>query len=210
MPPRKFIAPKAIDHTIAEERMWESNISINVDGDKRPEPRVVYIFGEIGDADGTTAFEVTQRVVELVQNSRHSQITVAINSPGGSVPDGLSMLDAFDMARANGVKVVTRCQGQAQSMAADLLALGGDLRSISPNSFVMTHGDWDKNLGFGDMLDLEAEMHVRNLTNNRLLDLYEQKTKRPRKFWSRIFKDSRPVYWTPQEARAAGLVDVIY
>lgn len=199
-----------VNHSIAEERMWESNLSVNIDGEKRPEPRIVYVFGPIGETEGTTALEVSQRVIELVQNSRYQSIQVLINSPGGSVPDGLSMLDALDMARQNGVKVVTRCQGQAQSMAADLLALGGDLRSISPNSFVMTHGDWDKELGFGDMLDLEREIQLRNLTNSRLLDLYEQKTKRDRKFWKKIFKDSRPVYWTPQEALEAGLVDVIF
>lgn len=195
---------------LGESKVWEDNLSINVDGDKRPDPRIVYIFGAIGESDGTTALEVSLRVIELVQNSRQQPIQVLINSPGGSVPDGLSMLDAFDMARQNGVKVVTRCQGQAQSMAADLLILGGDLRSISLNSFVMTHGDWSKELGFGDALDLENSILLHNLTNNRLLDLYEKKTKKPRKYWAKIFKDSRPVYWTPEEALDAGLVDVIF
>lgn len=187
-----------------------SDVSVNFDGDKRPEPRIIYIFGVIGESDGTTASGVSQRVIELVQNNRYAPIQVLINSPGGSVSDGLSMLDAFDMARQNDVQVITRCQGAAQSMAADLLALGGDYRSISKNSFVMTHGDWSKELGIGDIIDLKSEMQIRDITNNRLLDLYEAKTKRDRKFWKNIFESVRPVYWTPEQALDAGIVDVVY
>jgi len=185
--------------------------STNFDGDLRRPNRIVTIFGDIGEYDGSgvTALEVANRVIELVQDDHHTPIYVLINSPGGSVPDGLSMLDSFDMARSNGCKVVTRCQGQAQSMAADLLILGGDYRSISPNSFVMVHGDWDKELRFGDSLDLESEARIRSIYTDRLLDLYEQRTKKLRKYWAKVLRDSRPVYFSPQEALAAGLVDVI-
>lgn len=190
--------------------MEEGSFSVNFDGDKKPEPRIVYIFGAIGEPEGTTALEVSQRVVELVQIDRHQPIQVLINSPGGSVFDGLSMLDAFDMARYNGVKVLTRCQGQAQSMAADILVLGGDLRSISKNSFVMVHGDWAKELQFGDALDLESETRLRSIHMNRLLDLYVERTRKNRDYWNAIFKDSRPVYFNPAEALEAGLVDVVF
>jgi ATP-dependent Clp protease protease subunit len=185
--------------------------STNFDGDLRRPNRILTIFGDIGETDGsgTTALEVSLRVIELVQDD-HTPIYVLINSPGGSVMDGLSMLDAFDMARTNGCKVVTRCQGQAQSMAADLLVLGGDYRSISYNSVVMVHGDWSKELSFGDAIDIDSETRARSIYTNRLLDLYEQKTKKDRKFWAKIFRDSRPVYYTPQEALSAGLVDVIF
>jgi ATP-dependent protease ClpP protease subunit len=204
-----------------QPRGWYENgdydrISINYDGDLRRDDRIVHLYGPIGQgyADEyphyVTALEVTQRVVELVRDNRHEAIYALVNSPGGEVYDGLGIIDAFDMARQHGVKVVTRCQGEAQSMAADILILGGDLRSISPNSFIMTHGDIDKTMRFGDMLDIESEIRLRSITTNRLLDLYAKKTKKPRTFWESMFKDSRPVYWTPQEALDAGLVDSVY
>jgi len=191
-------------------------ISLNYDGDLLRDHRIVHIYGPVGQSyyeDGyqhvVTSLEVSERIIRLVQVSK-APIQALINCSGGEVADGLAILDAFDMARQNGVKVVTRCQGQAQSMGADILILGGDWRTMSHNSFIMTHGDVDKTLRFGDGLDLKAEERIRSITQSRLMDLYAQKTKLPRSYWKDQMQDSRPVYWSPAEALAAGLVDEVF
>ncbi len=191
-------------------------VSINYDGDLRRDDRVVHIYGPVGQDysdEGypvyVTSLEVTKRVMELVQMER-SPIYALVNCEGGSVWDMLGVLDAFDMARQNGCKVVTRLQGQAQSAGADIFVLGGDLRSMSKNSFIMTHGDLDKTLRFGDGLDLESEQRLRTIYQARLLDLYAEKTKLPHSYWKKQMMDSRPVYWSPKEALVAGLCDVIF
>jgi len=195
--------------------MWEDSRTFTTDLDIMRVPRLVRIFGDIGYPNdeapiAVTALEVTNDIIELVQRDHHTSITVLINSDGGSVYEGMAMLDAFDEARRHGVKVVTRCVGRAQSMAADLLVCGGDFRTISPNSFVMVHGASDKGLRFGDDLDMESEMRIRAISRERLLDLYEQKTSKPRRYWAAIFKDSRPVFYTPTEAESVGIVDAVY
>jgi len=197
----------------APSQMWEDSRSFNVD--VRRTPRIIKIFGDIGYPDeedpvAVTALEVTNEIIELVQEDHHLPIYVLINSDGGSVYEGLSMLDAFDNARQHGVKIVTRCQGRAQSMGADLLILGGDWRTISRNSFIMIHGDWCKSLRLGDALDVESEMRLREIYQKPIIDLYVAKTKLPRKYWEKVMKDLRPVYFTPDEALAAGLVDEVF
>lgn len=192
------------------------NQSIHFDGDLIRDNRIVHIYGPVGQSyyeDGyqnvVTSLEVSNRIIQLVQVSKEP-IYALINCAGGEVAEGLGVLDAFDMARQHGVKVVTRCQGQAQSMGADILILGGDKRTMSPNSFIMTHGDIDKALRFGDGIDIESEMRIRAITQSRLADLYAQKTKLPRAYWMDQMQDSRPVWWSPAEALKAGLVDEVY
>ncbi len=208
--------PSALQPLRWFETSNSDRISINYDGDLLRENRIVHIYGPVGQSyyeDGyqnvVTSLEVSERIIRLVQISK-DPIYALINCAGGEVAEGLGVLDAFDMARQNGVKVVTRCQGQAQSMGADILILGGDHRTMSPNSFIMTHGDVDKTLRFGDGIDIESERRIRSITQSRLADLYAQKTKLPHSYWIKQMQDSRPVWWSPQEALKAGLVDEVF
>lgn len=85
--------------------------------------------------------ESSQRVIEqllfLAYEDEHSDITMYINSPGGSIIDGLAIYDTMNYIKCD---VATICVGLAASMAAVLLSSGASgKRAILPNSEVMIH-----------------------------------------------------------------------
>lgn len=102
---------------------------------KLGEDRIISINGPI---DNETADSFVEKMLLLNRASTTEPITVLINSPGGSVTQGLLMYDAIQGSIAP-VRLV--CKGEAYSMAAILLASGSPEhgRYILPNSKVMIH-----------------------------------------------------------------------
>lgn len=99
--------------------------------------RIITISGEITN-DVSLIFNASLR--NLAKKSSED-IVVFINSPGGSVSDGLSMYDTINAVKLKGVNVVTCATGMAASMAAVLLTAGGTKgkRYCEPNAEVMIH-----------------------------------------------------------------------
>lgn len=96
--------------------------------------RIIFVDGEITDA---TADLVVAQLIFLESENPEKEISLYINSPGGSVTAGLAIYDTMQYVRC---PIQTICIGQACSMAAILLAAGEHgKRSILPNARVMIH-----------------------------------------------------------------------
>ena len=96
--------------------------------------RIIFLDGEINDA---TADLAVAQLIFLESESPEKDISLYINSHGGSVTSGLAIYDTIQYVACD---VATICMGQACSMAAILLAAGeSGKRSILPNARVMIH-----------------------------------------------------------------------
>lgn len=90
-----------------------------------------YLIGRIirleGDIDGKKAGEIDAQLHYLDDhNPDHKDITLIINSGGGDMDAGFAIIDTMNNLKAD---VATRCEGQAASMAADILAAGKNMAS---------------------------------------------------------------------------------
>ena len=161
--------------------------------------RIVFITGEIDD---NLANSVIAELLYL-DSINHDDISVYINSPGGSVSSGMAIYDTMNFLNSD---VSTICLGIAASMGAFLLSAGKKgKRFILPNADVMIH----QPLGGaqGQATDIK-------IASDRIVDL----RKRLNRILSRntgqtlkkIEKDTeRDNYMTAQEALAYGLIDSI-
>jgi len=154
--------------------------------------------------------EITNDVANIINaqllwldSINHEDITIYINSPGGSVYDGLSIYDTMNMIKSN---VNTICIGLAASMASILLA-GGTIghRYILPHSRVMIH----QPLGGvkGQASDIIITANEITKLKNELNQILATKTGQS---LDKIMKDTdRDFYMTAQEAVKYGIVDEI-
>lgn len=99
--------------------------------------RIIFLDGEINDS---TADLVVAQLIFLESENPNKDISIYINSPGGSVTAGLAIYDTMQYIKPD---VQTICMGQAASMAALLLAAGAKgKRHILPSARVMIHQPW--------------------------------------------------------------------
>lgn len=98
----------------------------------------------------------------LEAENPEKDISIYINSPGGSVSAGLAVYDTMQYIKPD---IATYCVGQAASMAAVLFAAGTKgKRTILPNSRVLIHQPWVSGMG-GQQTDIE--IHARDLLRMR-------------------------------------------
>ena len=99
--------------------------------------RIIFLDGEINDA---TADLVVAQLIFLESEDPSKDISIYINSPGGSVTAGMAIYDTMQYIRPD---VQTICMGQAASMGALLLTAGTNgKRFILPSARVMIHQPW--------------------------------------------------------------------
>jgi ATP-dependent Clp protease protease subunit len=162
--------------------------------------RIVFLGGPIDDH---IANLVVAQLLFLDSTDKDKDISLYINSPGGSVTAGLAIHDTMKLI---GPKVRTICVGLAASMGAFLLAAGEkDKRFALPNSKIMIHQPW----GGAQGQAVDIEIHAKELlrTRDRLNELLAQYTG---KNIERIAQDTdRDFYMNPQEAKEYGIIDGI-
>jgi len=126
--PRAFIPyPQVIENTPRGERSWELFSKLLND-------RIVFLGSEVSD---DAANIIVAQLLYLESEDPDKEITLYINSPGGSITAGMAIYDTMQYVRA---PVSTVCIGMAASMGAWLLASGTKgLRRALPNSRVMIH-----------------------------------------------------------------------
>jgi ATP-dependent Clp endopeptidase proteolytic subunit ClpP len=128
----------------------------------------VMLFGVIGDEwDGLTAKAVVEQIKGL---GSVEEIKVLINSPGGSVFDGLAI---YHELKTNPANVVIEIAGVAASMAS-AIAMAGDVVRIAKNAHVMIHDPW--NVAVGDAEDLRKAAEVLEQFGESLVSIYAEKT----------------------------------
>jgi ATP-dependent Clp protease, protease subunit len=163
--------------------------------------RIVFIGTPIDD---TIASLVIAQLLFLESEDPDKDISLYINSPGGSVSSGLAVYDTMQYIRPD---VATICIGLAASMGAVLLAGGAaGKRSCLPNSRVMIHQPWGGVQGTASDISIQAEEILR--TKKRLNEILAHHCKKPIEV---LEKDTdRDRYMSPDEAREYGLIDQIF
>jgi ATP-dependent Clp protease protease subunit len=162
--------------------------------------RIVFIGSAIDD--GISNLIIAQ-LLFLESEDPKKDISLYINSPGGSVTAGLAIYDTMQYIKPD---VSTLCMGQAASMAAVLLAAGEKgKRHALPNSRVLLH----QPLGGVQGQASDIEIHAREIVKirARLNDILAAHTGQP---LDRIAKDTdRDYYMGAGEALAYGVVDQV-
>lgn len=162
--------------------------------------RIVILSEEVNDV---TASLITAQLLFLEAEDPEKDIQFYINSPGGSVSDGLMIFDTMNHIKPD---VQTICMGMAASMGAFLLAAGTKgKRFILPNAEVMIHQP--SGGAQGQTTDIQiAAKHIQR-TKERLNRILSDKTGQP---LERIAEDTERDNWmTADEAVAYGIVDQI-
>lgn len=121
------LIPIVIEHTSKGERSYDIFSRLLKE-------RIVFITGEINDSLATL---IISQLLFLESENHHKDISIYINSPGGSVTSGLSIYDTMQFIKPS---ISTIVIGQACSMGAFLLAAGSSGKRFSlPNSRIMIH-----------------------------------------------------------------------
>ena len=160
--------------------------------------RVIFLVGPVNDH---TANLVVAQLLFLESENPDKDISLYINSPGGSVSAGMAIYDTMHFIKP---QVSTLCTGMAASMGAFLLAAGAKGKRFSlPNSKVMIHQPLGGTQGQATEIEIAAREILK--TRERLNQMLAEATGQP---LSRIEQDTeRDYYLTAEEAKAYGLVD---
>jgi len=162
--------------------------------------RVIFLVGPVNDQ---TANVVVAQLLFLESENPDKDISLYINSPGGSVSAGMSIFDTMNFIKPN---VSTLCIGMAASMGAFLLAAGEKGKRFSlPNSKVMIH----QPLGGTQGQATEIEIHAREIlkTREQLNRILSERTGQP---MEKIERDTeRDYYLSAEESKEYGLIDQV-
>ena len=162
--------------------------------------RIIFVDGEISDV---TADLIVAQILFLESQNPEKDISMYINSPGGSVTAGLAIYDTMQYVKSD---VQTICLGQAASMGAILLAGGTKGKRFAlPSSRVMIHQPWGGAQGQAADIAIQAKEIVR--LKKMTIDYFAFHTeKKPQQVAHDMERD---FYMSAQEALDYGIVDSI-
>ncbi|HEY7744377.1 MAG TPA: ATP-dependent Clp endopeptidase proteolytic subunit ClpP [Burkholderiales bacterium] len=162
--------------------------------------RVVFLVGPVTE---TTANLIVAQLLFLESENPDKEISFYINSPGGSVSDGLAIYDTMQFVKP---AVSTLCIGQAASMGALLLAAGAKgKRFCLPNSRVMIHQPMG---GFQGQAS-DVEIHAREILNRKakLNEIFAKHTGQDLKTVER--DTDRDNFLSAEQAQGYGIIDKV-
>ena len=154
--------------------------------------------------DSEEADKIIDQLLKLDTMKSNKDITLYINSPGGSVSDGMAIYDTMQMIKSD---IKTICVGRCSSMAAVLLSGGTKgKRFITPNSEIMIHEVSSFNMV--KIGELKINYEHSNTMNERIIKLLAENTGKPIK---QIRKDIqlKDRWFNAEEALKYGLIDKI-
>jgi ATP-dependent Clp protease protease subunit len=162
--------------------------------------RVVFLVGPVNDQ---TANLVVAQLLFLESENPDKDISLYINSPGGSVSAGMSIFDTMQFIKPD---VSTLCMGLAASMGAFLLAAGAKGKRFAlPNSRIMIH----QPLGGAQGQATDIEIHAREIlrTREQLNRILAERTGQP---LEKIQNDTeRDFFMSAHESKNYGLIDQV-
>lgn len=185
------LVPYVIEQTGNAERSYDIFSRLLKD-------RIIFVDGEITDV---TADLVVAQILFLESQNPDKDISMYINSPGGSVTAGLAIYDTMQYVKSD---IQTICLGQAASMGAILLAGGTKKKRFAlPSSRIMIHQPWGGAQGQAADIAIQAKEIVR--LKKLTIDYFAFHTgKKP----ARVAEDmERDFYMSAQEALEYGIVD---
>ena len=160
--------------------------------------RIVLLGTEVND---TVASLICAQLLFLESQDPEKEISLYINSPGGSVTAGLAIYDTMRYITA---PVTTVCMGRAASMGAFLLAAGEPgMRFALPNSQIMIHQPSGGFQGQATDIDIHAREVLR--LKERLNTILSENT--GMSYEDVVKATERDNFLTPEEAKACGIVD---
>jgi len=204
-PGRKIV--KASDFTMVPQNMevynqygqYQRYRQMSLD-DMLLENRIVFLIGEISYA---RAAEVIMKMLYLDNLKRATEISLYINSPGGSVDDTMAI---YDTMRFVASPVATFCIGRAQSGAALILAAGTKgKRHALPHAKVMLHQPWGGVTGQAADIKIQAEEILKAKT--MINEIFSKHT--GQSVEKIAAETERDRYMTAEEAQKYGLIDEV-
>lgn len=186
--------PYVIEQTSKGERSYDIYSRLLKD-------RIVFISGEIDDYMSNV---VIAQLLFLEAEDPDKDISIYINSPGGSITAGMAIFDTMEYIKPD---VSTICVGMAASMGAFLLAAGEKgKRYALANAEVMIHQPLGGARGQASDIKIQADRIIK--LRKDLNHILSQKTGKPLK---QIEKDTdRDFFMTAEEAVAYGLIDKVF
>ena len=162
--------------------------------------RIIFLGTEVNDY---TANTLQAQLLYLDSVDPGKDISIYINSPGGSVYAGLGIYDTMQFISSD---VATICTGMAASMAAVLLVAGAEgKRSALPHSRVMIHQPLGGVQGQASDIEIEAR-EIQKLKK----ELYTIIADHSHTDYEKVWTDSDRNYWmTAEEAKAYGMIDQV-
>ena len=187
------LVPYVVEQTNRGERQYDIYSRLLND-------RIIVLSDEVNDA---TASIVVAQLLYLEGQDAEKDISLYINSPGGSVTAGMAIYDTMNYIKCD---VSTICIGMAASMGAFLLSSGAKGKRIAlPNSEIMIHQPLGGAKGQATDIKIQADLILRTRDNlNRIL------AENTGKSIEEIARDTeRDNFMTASEALSYGLVDKI-
>lgn len=162
--------------------------------------RIVFLGSPVNDV---VANSIIAQLLFLTADDPERDISLYINSPGGSITAGMAIYDTMQFIKPD---VSTICVGMAASMGAFLLAAGAKGKRFAlPNSEVMIHQPLGGAEGQASDIEIRAKRILK--MRDKLNDILAERTGQP---LSRIEKDTdRDYFMSAEEASNYGLVDKV-
>lgn len=191
---KNVLIPYVVERTSGGERSYDLYSRLLED-------RIIFLSGEIDDAVANT---VVAQLIYLEGKDPAKDISLYINSPGGSVSAGLAIYDTMNYIRCD---VSTICIGMAASMGAFLLSSGQKGKRFAlPNSEIMIHQPLGGAQGQASDIKIAAE-HILK-TKRKLNEILAKNSGKP---LAQIEHDTdRDNYLSADEAMAYGLIDKVF
>ncbi len=189
-----FLVPMVVEQTGRGERAYDIYSRLLKD-------RIIFIGTPIDD---NIANLVVAQLLFLEAEDPEKDISIYINSPGGSVTAGMAIYDTMQMIKAD---VATTCMGMAASMGAFLLTAGTKgKRAALPHARIMIHQPLAG--AQGQISDIAIMTEEFQKTKKRLNELLVHHTGQP---LEKIEKDTdRNYFMSASESKEYGLIDKVY
>lgn len=191
--PAAILVPTVIERTSTGERAYDIYSRLLND-------RIIMLNGEVNNASASI---IVAQLLFLESQDPDKDIQLYINSPGGSVPDGMAIYDTMQYVKCD---VSTICIGMAASMGAFLLAAGAKGKRIAlPNAEVMIH---QPSAGTqGQITDMAIHLKRLEVIKRRMTEIMAQNTGKD--FDTALEAMERDNFMTAQEALDFGLIDKV-
>ncbi len=187
------LVPVVVEQTNRGERSYDIYSRLLKD-------RIIFLSEDVNDVNASL---IVAQLLFLEADDPDKDISLYINSPGGSVTAGMAIYDTMQFIKPD---VSTICVGMAASMGAFLLAAGAKGKRLTlPNSEIMIHQPSGGARGQTTDVKIQAERLIK--TRNTLNTILSEKTGQP---LETIERDTeRDNFMTAEEAMAYGLVDKV-
>jgi ATP-dependent Clp protease protease subunit len=165
------------------------------------EDRIIFMTGELTDV---SADVIVAQLIYLEGKDPKKDISLYINSPGGSVSAGMAIYDTMQYLRCD---VSTICTGMAASMGAFLLSSGAKgKRYALPNSVIMIHQPLGGAQGQASDIEIQAKQIIKH--KEKINKILAENTGQN---FDKIMRDTdRDFYMSAEEALEYGVIDKIF